>query len=176
MTISAKPVLWGEVDENGRLVIPAEIAAQYGFKPGAKVLFGREEAGVHLHRPVSHMAKLYIEPSGRCNLDCVTCMRNVWTAPNEIMAEATFDRIIAGLPEYSPPPLVFFGGIGEPLMHPRLPEMIARAKALGSPVELITNGTLLTEPRINPRIPGELSSRTDYQRYPADRAPLAPID
>jgi wyosine [tRNA(Phe)-imidazoG37] synthetase (radical SAM superfamily) len=92
------------------------------------------------------------------------------------MAEATFDRIIAGLPEFSPPPLVFFGGIGEPLMHPRLPEMIARAKALGSPVELITNGTLLTEPRINPRIPGELSSRTDYQRYPADRAPLAPID
>ncbi|NJN94235.1 MAG: radical SAM protein [Anaerolineales bacterium] len=145
MTISTKPVLWGEVDENGRLTIPAEIAAQYGLKPGAKVLFGQEESGVHLHRPVTHLAKLYIEPSGRCNLDCVTCMRNVWTAPNEIMAEATFDRIMAGLSEFSPPPLVFFGGIGEPLMHPRLPEMIARVKTLGSSVELITNGTLLTE-------------------------------
>jgi MoaA/NifB/PqqE/SkfB family radical SAM enzyme len=61
------------------------------------------------------------------------------------MAEATFDRIIAGLPDFAPPPLVFLGGLGEPLMHPQLPDMIARAKALGSRVELITNGTLLTE-------------------------------
>ncbi|MCL4299833.1 MAG: SPASM domain-containing protein [Anaerolineae bacterium] len=145
MTISAKPITWGEVDETGRLVIPAEIAAQYGFKPGSKVLIERDNHGVRLHQPVSHLAKLYLEPSGRCNLDCVTCMRNVWLAPDEIMAETTFNQIMAGLPEFSPPPLVFFGGIGEPLMHPQLPDMIAQVKALGSRVELITNGTLLTE-------------------------------
>ncbi len=142
--ITAKPVSWGEVDETGRLIIPAEIAAQYGLKPGARVLFEREAQGVRLHQPVNHLTKLYIEPSGRCNLDCVTCMRNVWVAPDEIMAAATFDQIVAGLPEFSPPPLVFFGGIGEPLMHPQLAEMISRVKALGSRVEVITNGTLLT--------------------------------
>jgi MoaA/NifB/PqqE/SkfB family radical SAM enzyme len=40
---------------------------------------------------------------------------------------------------------VFFGGFGEPLAHPNIVEMVRQAKALGSPVELITNGTLLTE-------------------------------
>ncbi len=145
MMITAKPVSWGEVDETGRLIIPAEIAAQYGLKPGAKVLFERDERSVRLHQPVNHLAKLYIEPSGRCNLDCITCMRNVWVAPDEVMADSTFERIVAGLADFSPPPLVFFGGIGEPLMHPQLVKMISRVKALGSPVELITNGTLLTE-------------------------------
>ncbi|MBE7470933.1 MAG: hypothetical protein DPW09_18940 [Anaerolineae bacterium] len=145
MMITAKPVSWGEVDESGRLIIPAEVAARNGLKPGAKVLFEQEAQGVRLHQPVNYLAKLYIEPSSRCNLDCVTCMRNIWKAPDEIMAGPTFDWIIAGLSEFSPPPLVFFGGLGEPLLHPDLPEMITRAKALGSRVELITNGTILTE-------------------------------
>jgi MoaA/NifB/PqqE/SkfB family radical SAM enzyme len=40
---------------------------------------------------------------------------------------------------------VFFGGLGEPLSHPAVVDMVARAKAIGSTVELITNGTLLTK-------------------------------
>ncbi len=145
MTISAKSVSWGQVDEAGRLVIPPELVARYGFKPGSKVLFEPDEQGVRLHRTVNNLAKLYVEPSSRCNLDCVTCIRNVWTAPDEIMAGATFDRIISGLAEFSPPPAVFFGGLGEPLLHPNLADMIARAKGLGCRVEMITNGTILTE-------------------------------
>jgi MoaA/NifB/PqqE/SkfB family radical SAM enzyme len=136
---------WGYVDEAGRLILPPELAAQYGFASGAKVLFDPNERGLQLHRPVSHLAKLYIEPSGRCNLDCVTCMRNAWLAPNEIMGMSTFDRIMEDLSGFTPPPTVFFGGIGEPLMHPQLVDMIARSKALGSRVEMITNGTLLTK-------------------------------
>ena len=46
-----------------------------------------------------------------------------------------------------PPPTVYFGGIGEPLFHPRTVEWVAQAKQLGARVELITNGTLLTEKR-----------------------------
>jgi bifunctional DNA-binding transcriptional regulator/antitoxin component of YhaV-PrlF toxin-antitoxin module len=64
MIVSAKPVLWGEVDEAGRLVIPPELAAQYGLKPGAKVLFEREEYGVRLHQSVNHLAKLYLSHPG----------------------------------------------------------------------------------------------------------------
>jgi len=41
----------------------------------------------------------------------------------------------------------YFGGIGEPLFHPRTVEWVAQAKAAGARVELITNGTLLTEKR-----------------------------
>jgi MoaA/NifB/PqqE/SkfB family radical SAM enzyme len=40
--------------------------------------------------------------------------------------------------------MVFFGGFGEPLMHPDIVAMVTQAKALGGSVELITNGTMLT--------------------------------
>jgi MoaA/NifB/PqqE/SkfB family radical SAM enzyme len=36
------------------------------------------------------------------------------------------------------------GALGEPLSHPDIVDMVAQAKAAGSPVEIITNGTLLT--------------------------------
>jgi len=60
------------------------------------------------------------------------------------MSDATFARIIEGLGDFSPPPTVFFGGFGEPLSHPNIVDMVVEAKALGAPVELITNATLLT--------------------------------
>ena len=40
--------------------------------------------------------------------------------------------------------MVFFGGFGEPLFHPRIVEMVTDMKATGARVELITNATLLT--------------------------------
>jgi MoaA/NifB/PqqE/SkfB family radical SAM enzyme len=61
------------------------------------------------------------------------------------MAEATFDRILAGLSAFSPTPTLFFGGLGEPLTHPHLVTWVAQAKLVGARVELITNGTLLNE-------------------------------
>lgn len=90
------------------------------------------------------LSKLYIEPTNRCNLDCRTCIRNTWQEPMGEMSEATFDEILLGLKEFSPRPRVFFGGFGEPLLHPDIIDMIARVKALGSQVELVTNGTMLT--------------------------------
>lgn len=32
--MNVKTTLWAEVDENGRLALPPEIAAQYGLQPG----------------------------------------------------------------------------------------------------------------------------------------------
>jgi MoaA/NifB/PqqE/SkfB family radical SAM enzyme len=61
------------------------------------------------------------------------------------MSSKTFDRVIEGLQAFSPKPTVFFGGFGEPLSHPGIVDMVARVKSLGAPVELITNGTLLTQ-------------------------------
>jgi MoaA/NifB/PqqE/SkfB family radical SAM enzyme len=61
------------------------------------------------------------------------------------MTDETFERIFAGLKELSPIPSVYFGGIGEPLFHPKTVEWIRRIKGLGVKVELITNGTILTE-------------------------------
>jgi MoaA/NifB/PqqE/SkfB family radical SAM enzyme len=94
---------------------------------------------------VTHLARIYIEPTNRCNLNCVTCIRNCWEEPLGEMSSATFTRIVENLRAFSPPPDVFFGGLGEPLAHPEIVEMVSRIKALGSSVELITNGTLLSK-------------------------------
>jgi len=61
------------------------------------------------------------------------------------MTDATFESILNGLKQMDPIPSVYFGGIGEPLFHPKTIEWIRRVKELGVKVELITNGTTLTE-------------------------------
>ena len=88
--------------------------------------------------------KLYIEPTNRCNLDCLTCMRNSWDEPLGYMPMDLFGQVIEGLKDFSPVPEVFFGGFGEPLSHPEIIEMVFRAKKAGATVKLITNGILLT--------------------------------
>jgi MoaA/NifB/PqqE/SkfB family radical SAM enzyme len=143
---SIKPTTaWAEVDEQGRLILPPDVVAKYGMQPGTKVRLDEGENFVRMHRPVTHLAKVYIEPTVECNLDCITCFRNAWDQPMGRMSEETFQSILAGLRELDPIPSVYFGGIGEPLFHPKTIEWIAEVKKLGVKVELISNGTTLTE-------------------------------
>lgn len=135
------------MDEHGRLVIPPEIAARFGIKPGIEIHLDEGSNEIRLLRPTTQLAKIYIEPTNLCNLDCVTCMRNVWGEPPGKMSDQAFERIFETLKGMSPLPTVFFGGYGEPLIHHRLVEWVERIKALGARVELITNGLLLTEER-----------------------------
>jgi MoaA/NifB/PqqE/SkfB family radical SAM enzyme len=132
-----------DIDESGRVVVPPELAKQYGLKPGSRSVIGKDGNGLHLRRPVTHLAKVYIEATNHCNLECVTCIRHSWDEPLGEMTPEVFARIIDGLRSFSSPPDIFFGGLGEPLSHPRIVDMVQQAKTLGSSVELITNGTLL---------------------------------
>lgn len=136
---------WAEVDEQGRLILPPEVARQYGLNPGSKVRLDEGTNFVRMHRPATHLTKVYIEPTVACNLDCITCFRNAWEQPIGRMTEETFENIFNGLKQMDPIPSVYFGGIGEPLFHPKTIEWIRRIKELGIKVELITNGTILTE-------------------------------
>lgn len=134
-----------QVDQEGRLVFPPELVKEFGLRQGIKVHFDRNIHGLHLQRPITHLAKVYIEPTNACNLECRTCIRNIWEEPLGEMSQATFIKIMDELRKLSTPPIVFFGGLGEPLAHPNIVEMVAQAKAIGSTVELITNGTLLSK-------------------------------
>lgn len=149
MTVSTKTTAaWAEVNEHGDLVIPQDVAARYGLKPGAKVRLDEGTNFVRMHRPISQLTKIYIEPTVACNLECVTCFRNGWNEPNGRMSDETFEQIFESIKTLDPLPSVYFGGIGEPLVHTRTIEWIARVKALGVPkVEMITNATLLDEKR-----------------------------
>lgn len=145
--MNSKATFWGEVDEHGRLIFPPEMATQYGLQPGAKFRLEPDGNRIQMHRPVTHLTKVYIEPTDQCNITCRTCIRNAWNENLGRMTDATFDRILESVRQLSPVPTIFFGGLGEPLFHKQTVAWIARAKAIGARVELITNGTMLTEKR-----------------------------
>lgn len=136
-----------EVDAEGRLLLPSDLAERWGLVPGARGTLNDEDSGLLLRRPPHHLARVNLEPTNQCNLDCRTCMRNVWQEPAGWMSEAVFAQVLASIESIHPRPMVFFGGYGEPLAHPKIIEMVARVRALGAPVELITNGILLDEDR-----------------------------
>ena len=100
---------------------------------------------VQLLRSSDHLARVYIEPTNRCNLECLTCISNVWDEPMGMMQWETFELILDGIQAFIPIPTIFLGGFGEPFLHPNIIAMIQRAKDIGGSVELITNGILLTE-------------------------------
>ena len=88
--------------------------------------------------------KLYVEVSSRCNLACKMCFRHSWIGESfGDLDPAVFTRLI-GDHTLEETETVFFGGMGEPLVHPALADMTALASMRGKKVELVTNGTLLT--------------------------------
>lgn len=145
--MNQKQLIKASIDEHGRLAFPPEIASRFGIKPGMDVYLDEGSNEIRLLRPTAQLAKIYIEVTNLCNLDCITCMRNVWGEPPGKMSDQTFERIFETVKGMSPLPTIFFGGYGEPLIHHRLVEWVKRFKELGARVELITNGLLLTEQR-----------------------------
>jgi MoaA/NifB/PqqE/SkfB family radical SAM enzyme len=138
---------YGQVDDEGNLRIPADVARAMGLEPGARVKLSRLGDRLVAYRPVGRLARVYVEPTTACNLQCRTCMRNVWDEPIGHMAWRTFSRILESLRALKHRPTVFFGGLGEPLMHPDFVRMVGEVKRLDLPVEAITNGMLLDEAR-----------------------------
>ena len=93
------------------------------------------------------LRKLYIEPTAKCNLNCKMCFRHTWF--DEQIGELSLEdlrRVLQTMPKTVE--TVFFGGMGEPLFHKDILEMIRLAADTGVEVELLTNGTLLTEKMI----------------------------
>ncbi len=91
------------------------------------------------------LRRIYIEVTNKCNLNCATCMRNVWDTKYGAMSAETFTRIFDGAKKLSPQPEIFVGGYDEPLSHPRILDFIGHAKGLGFRVSLIPNGILLDQ-------------------------------
>ncbi len=83
---------------------------------------------------------VYVEPTNACNLACSTCLRHAWDEPEGFMAWETFEAVIEGLDAGA---TVAFMGLGEPLLHPRLLDMVRLAKAHALRVEVTTNALLL---------------------------------
>lgn len=131
------------VDVEGRLVAEAGDARRLGLTPGDALQVEAADPLWVARRPLLDLAKVYVEPTNRCNLTCRTCVRNAWDAPSGFMPREVFDAVVSGLQEFPRRPTLFFGGFGEPLAHPEILGMIESARGAGAAVELITNGILL---------------------------------
>jgi len=83
---------------------------------------------------------LMLEPTERCNLDCVGCAR-IEAQKTDPVADLPLDSCLRGIDECPAPVVVITGG--EPLLYGRLTELIEAALARRRYVYLCTNALLL---------------------------------
>lgn len=84
-------------------------------------------------------AKVYVEITNICNMACSFCHGH--SRPPRRMSLAEFSRVLDQLEGQTR--YVYYHLMGEPLIHPELPEFLKTAKARGFKSVITTNGTLL---------------------------------
>lgn len=136
---------YAKVNDRGELVLPPQFARDLGILPGDEIRTDPNGHGVYLHASIHNLKRVYVEVTNRCNLNCSTCMRNVWEVEYGHMSGEVFEQILNGLENCPEKPEIFIGGYGEPLSHPKILQLVERAKGRGFHVAMITNGVLLTE-------------------------------
>jgi MoaA/NifB/PqqE/SkfB family radical SAM enzyme len=133
----------GVVNESAGIHIAPEQAARLGLTPGSRLIATETADGLVIRRADTALAKVIVEPTAVCNLDCTTCVRHSWSEPLGTMKMSTYEALIADLRDVPTLRKIAFWGIGEPLLHRELDRMITMAKELGAETELITNAMLL---------------------------------
>ena len=126
-------------------MLPSQIARSLGVNPGDEIRVDPNGLGAHLHPSIHSLKRVYVEVTNTCNLNCSTCMRNVWDVEYGHMSEEVFEHLLSGLDACPEKPELFLGGYGEPLSHPKILGLIGLAKKRGFRVAMISNGVLLTE-------------------------------
>jgi MoaA/NifB/PqqE/SkfB family radical SAM enzyme len=126
--------------------LPEGLAASLGLLEGSELEASFDGDAARIAGNLHSLAKLYLEPTTRCNLSCLECLRRTWGQEPGEMAKETFAAILVQLQSFPHLRTIVFGGFGEPTLHPRLPQMVGELKRARLRVELITNGTLLTRP------------------------------
>lgn len=87
--------------------------------------------------------KIVIEPTAICNLRCIYCPTGQGMLNRtKYMSWELFERIADEIEPFARH--VYLAYMGEPLLHPRFPDMIDRIKEFAT-IDVATNGTLVTE-------------------------------
>jgi MoaA/NifB/PqqE/SkfB family radical SAM enzyme/alpha-beta hydrolase superfamily lysophospholipase len=81
-----------------------------------------------------------VEITTFCNMACPACARTLGGTSSRHMSRQDFNRVLNLLPHAWRVTLV---GLGEPLLHPRIVELVADATAGGRNVGLVTNGSMM---------------------------------
>jgi len=113
---------------------------------------------------------LYLEVTNRCNLSCPMCFKHSWEDEEGDMEMSLFLKILNDAEEFEDLRMIYFGGIGEPFVHPRFLEMVRLAKQRGHAVGISTNGFLLSDEVISTLI----DLQVDLIYFSMDVIPMMP--
>ncbi len=91
---------------------------------------------------LNSLLNIYIEPTNRCNFNCVFCARDNMTRTYDMMDLPLFQQIIDNIPKGS---YITLTGHGEPTLNVHIYEMITYAAQKKMFVSLITNGSTLNK-------------------------------
>jgi Fe-coproporphyrin III synthase len=130
-------------DSQNRIVLPQDFLQRRHLPDEVDYWLDEHDGDIVLHSRLPDAQKLYIEATTGCNLQCKTCIRNVWSDPIAAMKKNTFQSILNGMDLMPNLKRVIFTSFGEPLTHPRILEMIAAVRKRNIEVTLGTNGLLL---------------------------------
>ena len=115
---------------------------------------------------------LYLEITNRCNLRCEMCFKQYWEDPEGDMDWGLFLKVLDDAEELPELEMIYFGGIGEPTVHPRFMDMVREVKKRGFALGISTNGFLLTDKRIEELVKLGL----DLIYFSIDSVPTQPVD
>jgi MoaA/NifB/PqqE/SkfB family radical SAM enzyme len=88
-----------------------------------------------------------VEPTNVCQNKCLYCSRQLMNRKYGYLAPEIMERISREAAGRST--CVRHGGFGEPLLHPKIVDLIAASKRHGVLTTIFTNGNLLTEDMMN---------------------------
>ena len=96
---------------------------------------------------------LFVEITNACNFKCTWCPDEIMDRRRGFMKKERVFRLVDEIAEkrswLGPLFPVKLHQMGEPMLHPELPEIVAYAEAHGVPVELNTNCGLITAERVD---------------------------
>ena len=130
-------------DKDGCLRLPEDFMRRRRLPPGIEWWLDQREGALILLPRLPDLRKLYVEPTTACNLNCRTCIRNTWEDPEQHMEMGVFRQLVAQMEALPKLERVVFSGLGEPLTHPDLLEMVGLVRERGLDVTIGSNGLLL---------------------------------
>ena len=86
-----------------------------------------------------HFRQIYIEITNECNLSCSFCVQNHQNI--RYLSIEKFERILKQVKPYTS--YIYLHVLGEPLLHPKMEQILKLCKQYGFYVNITTNGTLL---------------------------------
>jgi MoaA/NifB/PqqE/SkfB family radical SAM enzyme len=89
--------------------------------------------------------EISLESTAKCNLYCPMCPRHIYTFDNENMDPELYRKIVQDCKDYVE--FIWPYGIGEPMIHPNIFEMIRITKDAGIRTGMSTNATLMDDKR-----------------------------